>query len=126
MREMIALNEVGIDVNNDDFVIVAEFPQIDYALVYRGTRCQPWVAAWCLQKKHKCWSQGHYFDTINDAMKYIQNKLDKIPYDRMNEIASKAIDVLSENELIDDLDYEVDLTEYEREYFGLNEENEED
>ena len=110
----------------EDYLIIAEFPQIDYALIYRGGCFEPWVAAWGLNKEENYWSQGHYFKTINGAMRWIQSKLDIIPYDRMNEIASKAVDILSENDLLEDLNYEVDLEDKEYEWFGLSDEEMED
>lgn len=125
-RKMTELNQMTQFTSGEDFIVVAEFPTIDYALIYRGGSCCPWVAAWCLRKEHNCWSQGHYFENVNEAMKHIQSKLDTIPYNRMNEIASKAIDVLKENELLADLDYEVDLEEKEREWFGLLENDEDE
>ena len=58
----------------DDFIIVEEFPEIDYVLIYRGTRYEPWVAAWAYNKEGKYWGQGHYFSDIRDAMAWIEEK----------------------------------------------------
>ena len=32
-------------------MIVAEYPEIDYVLAYRGGKYQPWVAAWAYNGK---------------------------------------------------------------------------
>jgi hypothetical protein len=113
------------DPNRDDlYMIVAEFPEIDYALIYRGTRTNPWVAAWGLKNinQGKSWSQGHYFATIEGAIEYIQGLKNGIPYCRMEEIASKAIDGLFEDEPYEAEIYceeTLELTNYEREFFGI-------
>lgn len=52
------------------YVIIAEFEDIDYTLIYRGTNFQPWIAAW--QYRGGVWGQGHYFETIEEAMNLIR------------------------------------------------------
>lgn len=113
---------------DESYIIVAEFPEIDYVLAYRGGKYEPWVAAWGYNGKN-CWTQGHYFATINGAMKYIQYLKDKIPYERMDELASKAIDGLFENDPYEAETYceeTLELTDYEREYFGIKDKIEEE
>lgn len=113
---------------DESYIIVAEFPEIDYVLAYRGGKYEPWVAAWGYNGKN-CWTQGHYFATINGAMRYIQYVLDKIPYERMDELASKAIDGLFENDSYEAEKYceeTLELTDYEREYFGIKDKIEEE
>lgn len=121
--EVTALH-TAVDVNDDMYLVIAEFPEIDYALIYRYTNHQPWVAAWGLEniKRGESWAQGHYFETINGAMTWIQNKMDKIPRCRMEEIASKAIDGLFEDDPYEAEIYceeTLELTDYEREFFGI-------
>ena len=119
------------DATDDMRIVVAEFPEIDYALIYRGTKYEPWVAAWGLEniKRGESWAQGHFYETINGAMKWIQSKMDKIPRCRMEEIATKAIDGLFEDDPYEAEIYceeTLELTEYEREFFGISEKVEED
>lgn len=52
-------------------LIVSEFPEIDYVLAYRNSKYMPWVAAWCYKSERNSWGQGHYFETIEEAMSYI-------------------------------------------------------
>ena len=71
-KVMNILSEVMDGAKEDEFyVVVAEFPDINYALVRRNTSYQPWVAAWSLNKERQCWGQGHYFETIEGAMQHI-------------------------------------------------------
>lgn len=115
------------DPNRDDlYMIVAEFPEIDYALIYRGTRDNPWVAAWGLEniKRGESWAQGHYFEELFDAMEYIRMKQGKPNWYRMDEIASKAIDKLIENDPYDAEEFlreEIDLDLEEAQYFCIDE-----
>ena len=62
---------VGADNANERYIIVAEYPKIDYTLIYRNSKYQPWVAAWGYKGDGKSWSQGHYFAELEDAMQYI-------------------------------------------------------
>ena len=58
-------------MGDEAVIIVAEFPDIDYVLAYRGGTFQPWVAGWCYKAERNSWCQGHYFCTIEEAMRYI-------------------------------------------------------
>lgn len=50
----------------------------DYTLIYRYTKFEPWVVAWCFKGTY--WEQGHYFDTFEDAVQYmIANSITKYP-----------------------------------------------
>lgn len=66
-----ATMETTVEGCDEAVLIVAEFQDIDYVLAYRGGRYQPWVAGWGYIPERKAWSQGHYFGTIEDAMRYI-------------------------------------------------------
>lgn len=126
MTKAMDLREMNADC--EKFVIVERFPKIDYVLLRRDTDFQPWIAAWAYNEERECWGQGHYFEEFIDAVRYIDNKLRTIPYDRMSEIASRLMDFARESDDIDDTlyDYDVELDEKEREYFGLNNEEEDD
>ncbi len=113
---------------DESVLIIAEYPEIDYVLAYRGSKYQPWVAAWAYNGKNS-WGQGHYFANLMDAIEYIRTKQGKINYYRMSEIASKAIDGLFEDDAYEAKIYceeELELTEEENEYFGISEKEEEE
>ena len=116
------------DTYKEKYVIVEEYPEIDYVLVRRDNEYQPWVAAWNYQPEIRCWGQGHYFGTLESAMEYIRMVKGEINYYRMTEIASKAIDGLFEvdpygaEEWLED---ELDLTEEESKFFCIAEKREE-
>lgn len=55
-------------------IIVAEFPDINCVLAYRGGEFQPWVVGWGYRKENNSWAQGHYFATIEDAMEYVKQE----------------------------------------------------
>lgn len=108
----------------ETYIIVEEFPEIDYVLAYRGGNYQPWVAAWGYNKETCSWSQGHYFEKLEVAMEYIRVKQGKPNWYRMDEIASKAIDKLIENDPYDAEEFlreEIDLDLEEAQYFCIDE-----
>lgn len=85
------------------------------------------------------WGHGHYFEywmneekkaeALADAIDLFMCRTDPryIPRMRLEEIASKSLDELKETDedSFDDFcEQELDLTEEEKEWFGLNEENE--
>ena len=119
----------------DDYLILAEYPEIDYTLLIRAAKYEPFVAAWGFNKEWNYWAQGHYFSDILDATAWIQYKLDmeanKISYDRMCELATNAMHTLKECDdeyAFADFMHENDVEESEREFFGLteSEDNEDD
>lgn len=66
------------DSNKAKFILVEEYPSINYALIFIGKKSPtPWVAAWCPNKEKECWRQGHYFTELTDAMDYINKLLGK-------------------------------------------------
>ena len=69
------------------------------------------------------WDSGLYLNTLNQLAKAITAIENTIGYDRMSEIASKAIDNLDE-ENFEYFNDDVDLYDTEREYFGLEKEDE--
>ena len=124
------MNKIGdlriMNGTREDFIVVESFPEIDYVLLKRNSKYEPWVAAWAYNEERESWGQGHYFEEFIDAVRYIDNKLRTIPYDRMSEIASRLMDFARESDDIDDTlyDYDVELDKKEKEYFGLDNEEE--
>jgi hypothetical protein len=108
---------------NVTMMLVEEFKEINYALIYRGGDI-PWVAAYGYDKATQSWAQGHYFNDFLSAVRYIQNIKDTVPFLRLEEIATKTMDKLIEidwQEAEEFLKDELDLTETEVDYFGLTE-----
>ena len=56
--------------------VLQTFPEIDYALLIREAKYQPFVAAWGWDEQSVTWSQGHYFSDVMSAVLYIKEKLD--------------------------------------------------
>lgn len=113
-----------VDNIEESVIIIAEYPDIDYVLAYRGGTCQPWVAAWAYNKERNSWGQGHYFNTIENAIEYIRMKQNKPTYYRLEELASKAIDKVIENDPWEAEEWmreELDLDDDEVKYFGISE-----
>lgn len=113
---------------DESYIIVDTFPEIDYVLAYRGGSYQPWVAAWGYNGKNG-WQQGHYYETLEEAMEWIRSKQGKPNWYRLDEIASKAIDGLFEYDAYEAKIYceeTLELTEEEMEYFCISEKEEED
>ena len=106
---------------DESYIIVDTFPEINYVLAYRGGKYQPWVAAWGYNGTNS-WSQGHYFEKLVDAMEFIRMKQGKPNWYRMDEIASKAIDGLIEDDPYEAEEYlrnEIEITDEEAEYFCI-------
>ncbi len=71
------------DNSEDEYLILEEYPEIDYTLLIRESKYEPYVAAWGYNKEGNYWAQGHYFSTLLDAMFYIQSKLCGMSYSEM-------------------------------------------
>ena len=109
---------------DDTVLIVKEYPEIDYVLAYRGGKYQPWVAAWAYRKENNCWGQGHYFEELEDAIEYIRTVKGKPNWYRLDEIASKAIDGLIQDDPYEAEIYlkeDIEITFEEAQYFGIAE-----
>lgn len=106
------------------YFLIAEYGQ--YAVIKRDTDFEPYVVAWCLQDDGT-WEHGHYFSDLFDAVDYAKSKADErhISYDRISEIATKAIDGLfelgndDEDSAYEYCENEVKMTEKEMDYFGV-------
>ena len=111
----------------DEYLILAEYPEIDYTLLIRESKYEPFVAAWGYNKDGNYWGQGHYFSDIVDACAYIKEKLDakegKMTTERLTEIATGSLHKVIE---LDGADlayrffkgYEMDMSAKELESFG--------
>lgn len=70
------------------------------------------------------WWYGHYFQSLTDAVDYARSRGTKqLHYNRLEEIASKLIDGLIENDEDSAYEYfarEIEIDEHEAEYFGLD------
>ena len=117
----------------DEYLLLEEYPEINYVLLKRDTNFQPFIAAWDYDKETVSWRNGHYFQDLLSAARYIQMLIDdknhKINWHRMCEIASKAIDGLREDDEETAQEYcreVIEMDEDELEFFGLNESEDED
>ena len=65
--------------NKQGYTVLERYPVIDYAIVDRGEKAyQRYVATWMLNEDdpdHIYWSQGHYFETLLEATKYVSDLL---------------------------------------------------
>lgn len=116
------------ELNNlfDEFVIIEEYPEIDYTIMKRKTNFQPWMAVWGLNKEDGCWSNGHYFEKLEEAVDWVQYQLKGIHREKVEEIATQLIDYVKENDDLDEVldDYGIELDYSEREFFCLDEDEE--
>ena len=120
---------VGQDGANETYVVVAEYPGIDYTLIYRNAKYEPWVAAWGYNKEKRYWSQGHYFSELTDAINYIQYKQTGVGRRRLEEIASKAISKIIQDDVDDAeewMEYELELDDEEMQFFDIADQIEEE
>lgn len=106
------------------YFLIAEYGQ--YVVIQRDTDFEPYVVANGLHEDGT-WNYGHYFSNLFDAVDYAKLKADEsyIPYARMSEIASRAIDGLFELGNDDEdraygyCENEIEMTEEEMDYFGV-------
>lgn len=106
---------------DETVIIINEYPEIDYVLAYRGGKYQPWVAAWAYNGVNS-WGQGHYFEELEDAIEYIRTVQGKPNWYRLDEIASKAIDGLIQDDPYEAEIYlreEIEITDEEADYFCI-------
>lgn len=126
MEMIMDLNEMKAD--SEKFVIVERFPEINYVLLKRDTDFQPWIAAWGYDKEKQYWGQGHYFESLLSAMRYIDSKIRPMPYDRVAEIASRLMDMVKETDDIDETlyEYDIELDDDEKKWFCIETDEEEE
>lgn len=73
------------------------------------------------------WWHGHYFwHDLKGASEFLRIQTDSnyISKARLEEIATKALHALEENELLEDYKYDLDLDKTEMEFFGISEDEE--
>ena len=87
-----------------EVTLIKKFPTADYAVVNRGTEYQPFVACWCFRaspENQLCregdlvtgyWSQGHYFDTEAEALKYAIAKEEQATIEMMSRVYDAVVD----------------------------------
>ena len=72
------------------------------------------------------WVWGHYFTSLESAMNYWNSEvLNRPTYDRLVELATKFKDGLLEDDIYSAICYfddECDMTDEEKEFFGIEEE----
>lgn len=97
-KKVLEINKILDGV--DDFIIIAEYPEVDYTLIRRNSTFQPWVATWGLNKEGKYWQQGHYFQRLEEAIDYIQSVIGRkkavVDLDLSNELIEAFEDFLDE------------------------------
>lgn len=100
-------NLVLADGPVDDFIVVDRFPEIDYVLIYRNAKYEPWVAAWNYNEERKSWGQGHYFADLCAAVQHIMDKLMEKEGDE-SDLASQIQYDYRKNHLWRDMTYPLD------------------
>lgn len=94
----------------------------NYTIIERDTNFMPFVCAYLYDDFDKTWAQGRYFRDFEDACNYAITGQNVIPGRRLNEIATQALHYIDmiDGDLMDFNDeYDLDLREWETEYFGL-------
>jgi hypothetical protein len=105
----------------------------DYSVIVRQDdkgnpiAIEPFVAAYGVNKQDGeviDWGFGHYFDDLFSATDFARSRGSRyMQYPRLEEIASKAIDGLVEDDEDSAYEYfanEIEIDSHEAEYFGLN------
>lgn len=92
----------------------------NYEIICRGASFRPYICAYNYDEKTESWQQGHYCQTFEDACKYALGLHSSISGQRLNEIATDAINYIN---MIDggleyfNEEYYTEITEEERKYF---------
>lgn len=56
-----------------NITILKEYPEKEYTIICRHTKYDQIVACWCFHKENNTWEQGRYFDTLEEACKYVED-----------------------------------------------------
>lgn len=86
-------NKVFEDINNTPlpdgvdelYTIVSTIGS--YTIINRHTSYLPWVAAWCYHEEEKCWANGNYFSTLENAVLYAMSR------EKESELISAVMDI---------------------------------
>ena len=97
-----------LKLSPDDTMLLEDYPSINYAVVYRPHGVQKFAAVWypCIDCDEISWSQGHYFDTLRECMKYIEGVF--------TEKCSEAIDLIREYYVDEYCDSVIDISDETR------------
>lgn len=60
--------------DGDELIILESYPAIDYTLIKRKAKYEPYVAAYNYSKESNSWGQGHYFSRLVDAAEWVLAK----------------------------------------------------
>lgn len=65
------IGDIFHNSNGSDYLVLAVKPEQDYTLLFNlGERYCRFNCAWGVNPETQSWAQGHYFETIEDAVKY--------------------------------------------------------
>lgn len=65
------IGEIFHNANGNDYLVLAVKPEKDYTLLFNlGERYCRFNCAWSVNPETRNWAQGHYFETIEDAVAY--------------------------------------------------------
>lgn len=56
-----------------EITIIKEYSEKEYTVIKRNTTCEPFVACWKFDKSTNTWAAGHYFNTLEGALKYVKS-----------------------------------------------------
>ena len=118
-KQFVKINTLATEP--EQYIVMEFYPEINYTLLRRNTKFQPYIAAYAYNEEENCWVNGHYFDTILEAERYISSKLRVMPYDRVAEIASRLMDMVKETDDIDEAlrEYDIELDDDEKKWFCI-------
>lgn len=65
------VGEIFHNSNGSDYLVLAVKSEQDYTLLFNlGERYCRFNCAWGVNPETRSWAQGHYFETIEDAVAY--------------------------------------------------------
>ena len=53
--------------------IIKNYPSKNYTIIKREVPFEPYVACWKFDESTRSWGQGHYFETLDQAVKYVES-----------------------------------------------------
>ena len=79
------IREIENEKDIENYTIVSEIGA--YTIINRHTSYLPWVAAWLYKKESKCWANGNYFSTLENAVLYAMSR------EKESELISAVMDI---------------------------------
>lgn len=68
---ILKIGEIFHNSNGSDYLVLAVKPEQDYTLLFNlSERYCRFNCAWGVNPETRSWAQGHYFDTIENAVAY--------------------------------------------------------